>query len=193
MKRRQWETADCLPAAERKAVWEMESLALHLWAEERRNCLLLSHRIGILERIVAELEHTLQGHELLAAVPPGDPRLPHLRETAPDMKAADPSRSLSLTQPSLQSLNKHRQVIADSVALDVKAAAHRQAEASGKLRALAGEMVKAVAVEGIAAAHRQDEASDKLRALAGGAARNQAMAEYRSEELQTIAQAQDVD
>jgi hypothetical protein len=83
--------------------------------------------------------------------------------------------------------------MARSAAVESVAAAHRQAEASGKLRALAGEMVKAVAVEGIAAAHRQDEASDKLRALAGGAARNQAMAEYRSEELQTIAQAQDVD
>jgi hypothetical protein len=124
----QWEIADCPPAAAREAVWEMESLALHMWAEERRNCLLMSHRIGVLERIVAELEHTLQGH-FLAAAPPGDPRFSLLRGTAPHIKAADPKPSWALTRPSLQHLHEHRQAIADSVALDMKAAAHRQAMA----------------------------------------------------------------
>jgi hypothetical protein len=111
----------------------MESLVLHMWVEERRNNLLLSHRIGALEQIALNLETMLQGKigtsapSALAGPCAGDLSLCELPT----------SRALTSSLTSLQRLCDDRQAMADRAAVEVKAAEQRQAMAD-----LVGSMQK---------------------------------------------------
>ena len=121
---------DSVPAS--ISLREMESLVLHMWVEERRNNLLLSHRIGALEQILLNLETMLQGK---------------VGTSAPSARAGpcagDPSLSKAFSRPltssltSLQRLYNDRQALADRAAVEVKAAEQRQAMAD-----LVGSMEK---------------------------------------------------